>query len=166
MRFTVFLLAAFTLLHPSLAAPQLFGELGTLIGELLQQIPLLSNPPPAALMTKQPSPECANVNKGALLCCQSSFQGDIPIFVQAAPLVAYKLNPNSINCIYGMSILNLPMSNCIGLIRADERTGTRNVTDCSRGVELCCQVDALATVSTQSADDSSKLLIFKSDSCQ
>ncbi|KAF8858236.1 hypothetical protein BDZ45DRAFT_404301 [Acephala macrosclerotiorum] len=118
----VFFLA---LLSPSFAAPQLLGSVGALIGQALQQIPLLSTPPPAALMTTHPSPQCANVNKGALLCCESTFQGDIPIFVEAAPLVAYKLNPNSINCIYGQ----------------------RNFTECSRGTELCCQVDALATVS-------------------
>ncbi|CZR56231.1 uncharacterized protein PAC_06119 [Phialocephala subalpina] len=123
MRFTVLLLATFTLFSPSFAAPQLLGQVGALIGQALGLIPLLSTPPPAALMTKQPSPQCAKVNKGALLCCESTFQGDIPIFVQAAPLVAYKLNPNSINCIYGQ----------------------RNFTDCSRGTELCCQVDALAT---------------------
>ncbi|KAE8446319.1 hypothetical protein EG329_012066 [Mollisiaceae sp. DMI_Dod_QoI] len=118
-----FLTTFFTFVSPTLSAPQLLGKLGAAVGSFLQEIPLLSTPPPAALMTTQPSPECASVNHGALLCCQSSFQGDIPIFVQLAPLVAYQLNPNSINCIYG----------------------TRNFTDCSRGVELCCQVDALAT---------------------
>ncbi|KUJ23765.1 uncharacterized protein LY89DRAFT_679089 [Mollisia scopiformis] len=123
MRFLTSTILLVTLTSSSLAAPQLLGSLGNAIGQLLQQIPLLSTPPPAFLMTTQPSPQCADVNKGALLCCQSSFNGDIPIFVQAAPLIAYKLNPNSINCLYG----------------------TRNFTDCGRGVELCCQVDQLAT---------------------
>ncbi len=94
---TILLLA--TLATPSLALPQLLG----IVGQLLGIIPILSTPPPRELWTKTPSPECANVNGGALLCCESTFNGDIPIVVQLAPAVGYKLNPNSINCIYGMS---------------------------------------------------------------
>lgn len=96
---TIILLLLTTLITPSLALPQLLGA----VGQLLGIIPILSTPPPRELWTKTPSPECANVNGGALLCCESTFQGDIPIVVQLAPTVSYKLNPNSINCIYGMS---------------------------------------------------------------
>ncbi|KAL2060656.1 hypothetical protein VTL71DRAFT_9297 [Oculimacula yallundae] len=114
------LLVITTTISPTLALPQLLGAVGALLG----LVPLLSMPPPRELQTKTPSPECANVNGGALLCCESTFQGDIPIIVQLAPLVAYKLNPNSNNCIYGK----------------------KNFERCNPGTRLCCQVDALATV--------------------
>lgn len=93
------LLTITAIASPAFALPQLLGAVGALLG----LVPLLSTPPPRELWTKTPAPECANVNGGALLCCQSTFQGDIPIIVQLAPLIGYKLNPNSNNCIYGMS---------------------------------------------------------------
>ncbi|CZT05745.1 uncharacterized protein RCO7_03911 [Rhynchosporium graminicola] len=117
---SLLLLALLTLLPQAiLASPQLLGA----VGALLNAIPLLSLPLPKELQTKTPSPECANVNGGALLCCESTLQGDIPLIVQLAPLVAYKLNPNSNNCIYGK----------------------RNFETCNPGTRMCCQVDVLAT---------------------
>ncbi|KAH6720616.1 hypothetical protein DL95DRAFT_440341 [Leptodontidium sp. 2 PMI_412] len=113
------LLTITAIASPAFALPQLLGAVGALLG----LVPLLSTPPPRELWTKTPAPECANVNGGALLCCQSTFQGDIPIIVQLAPLIGYKLNPNSNNCIYGK----------------------KNFNACNPGTRMCCQVDVLAT---------------------
>ncbi|KAH7327063.1 hypothetical protein BKA65DRAFT_539739 [Rhexocercosporidium sp. MPI-PUGE-AT-0058] len=117
--FILILLVFTAIFPPALALPQLLDA----VGALLDLVPLLSTPPPRELWTKTPSPECANVNGGALLCCESTFQGDIPIIVQLAPLISYKLNPNSNNCIYGR----------------------KNFDTCNPGTRMCCQVDVLAT---------------------
>lgn len=90
-----------TLFTSSLAAPQLLEGALSIIGTALGLIPILSTPPPTSLWTQYPNDTCADVNGGALYCCESTFNGDIPLVVEVAPLVAYKLNPNSINCIYG-----------------------------------------------------------------
>ncbi len=102
-RIFLFLSLFITLFSYSFAFPQLLDPT-SLIGEVLNIIPILADPPPASLVTKNPSPECANVNQGALLCCESTFNGDIPIVVELSNSVGYKLNPNSINCIYGTSL--------------------------------------------------------------
>jgi hypothetical protein len=75
--------------------PDLIGSLGPLI----QDIPILDGPLPS-MMTKNPSPECASLNQGTRLCCQSTFDGDVPIVLELAPLLGYKLDPNSVNGIY------------------------------------------------------------------
>jgi hypothetical protein len=101
------LLAAITAVlavpHPE---PQSLGDLlGGLLGDvgpILDLVPVIDDPPPAFLWTKNPSPECANINQGALLCCGSTFNGDMPLVVELADLVNYRLNPDSINCLFGM----------------------------------------------------------------
>lgn len=124
----------------SLAAPQL-----SLIGPLLNDLPLLATPPPSFLSTQNPSPECAAVNQGTLLCCESTFNGDIPIVVQLSDLVHYKLNPNSINCIYGM---HSPLC-LVSTSGTDQRccAGQKDFTTCNPGTQLCCEIDSLANVS-------------------
>jgi hypothetical protein len=107
--FTVLLTAitgVFAVPHPE---PQLSGVVSGLLGEvgpLLNLVPVLASPPPAFLWTKNPSPECANINQGALYCCGSTFNGDMPLVVELSDLLQYKLNPNSINCIFGMSSIS------------------------------------------------------------
>jgi len=130
---------------PALAAPQLFS----LVGQLLGLIPVISTPPPAALWTKHQSPSCANVNQGTLLCCESTFNGDIPLIVYAAPTIAYKLNPNSINCIYGMALClldNLIMSIFVLISYTTGKRMDNSSSTCSPGTALCCQIDALVDV--------------------
>jgi len=71
---------------------------------LLPKIPILdallalgASPPPPILQTTKPSPECANINKGELMCCRATVAGDIQLVVWLAALYGYKLNPNDIN---------------------------------------------------------------------
>jgi len=114
------------------AAPQLGGLLegigGLLapltgaVGTILNSIPLLYAAAPDFLLTKDPSPQCANVNGGTLLCCSSTINGDMPLVVELAQLAGnFKLNPNSINGLY-----------C-----------KKDFTTCNPGTKLCCQVDDL-----------------------
>jgi len=77
------------------------GGLTGYIGPLLSQIPVLAADPPAALKTKNPSPQCSQVNGGALLCCNSVINGDMPLVVELAHVAGnFSLNPNSINGLY------------------------------------------------------------------
>jgi len=81
------------------ARPNPDGGLLGFIGPLIQGIPLLDGPLPG-MMTTNPSPECANLNHGTRLCCQSTFDGDVPLLLELAPVIGYKLDPNSVNGIY------------------------------------------------------------------
>jgi hypothetical protein len=102
--FTVLLAAITAVLAVPHPEPQLSGILGDIlddVGPILDLIPVIDDPPPAFLWTKNPSPECANINQGALYCCGSTFNGDMPLVVELADLVNYRLNPDSINCIFG-----------------------------------------------------------------
>lgn len=90
-----------TLLPHTLATPQLPNLFG-IIGQLLGSIPILSSPPPAFLMTKIPPPACGVVNQGSLLCCESTFDSDLPLVAYLSPQAAIKLNKNSIDCTYGV----------------------------------------------------------------
>ena len=87
-------------LVPASPTPQLLGA----VGSLIQDLPILSYPP-KSIVTTDISPECANLNQGTRLCCQSTFDGDVPIVMELAPVVGYKLDPNSINGIYCMLLL-------------------------------------------------------------
>lgn len=84
----------------------LLGGLTGALGPVLNAIPFLGTDPPAAITTRQPSPQCANVNGGALLCCNSAINGDMPLVVQLSQLVgSFRLNPNSINGLYCKSTM-------------------------------------------------------------
>jgi len=127
----VFLLA---LLSAALAAPQsglggILDGIGSIVapitgalGTVLNSIPVLYAAAPEFLITTDPSPQCANVNEGTLLCCSSTINGDMPIVVELAQLAGnFKLNPNSINGLY-----------C-----------KKGFETCNPGTKLCCQVDDL-----------------------
>ena len=88
-------------LDPAHAAPGLIDSLGHLIQG--NGLPLLDYPL-AQMMTKSPSPECAKVNQGARLCCKSTFNGDVPLLLELAPVIGYNLNKNSVNGIYCMKL--------------------------------------------------------------
>jgi hypothetical protein len=102
MRSTYIILIS--LLSATMAAPQTLPIIGGLVGALgniLNSIPVLYASAPSFLLTKDPSPQCANVNGGVLLCCSSTFNGDMPLVVELAQLAGnFRLNPNSINGIY------------------------------------------------------------------
>jgi hypothetical protein len=51
-------------------------------------------------MTKDPSPECANTNQGALLCCESTVDGGFPLVRELSELTGYELSNDTINGIY------------------------------------------------------------------
>jgi hypothetical protein len=72
----------------------LLGGLGSLVDTLLA---LGADPPPAILQTQVHSPECADVNKGELLCCRGTVAGDLQPIVFLAALYGYDLNPNDVN---------------------------------------------------------------------
>jgi len=119
--------AVFAVPHPEPQLSGILGDIGDLledVGPILDLLPVLNDPPPAFLWTKNPSPECANINQGALYCCGSTFNGDFPLVVGLADLVDYRLNPDSINCLFAQG----------------------DFTTCNAGTQLCCQVDVLATI--------------------
>jgi hypothetical protein len=124
--FTVLLTAITAVLAVPRPEPQLSGVLGELLGDIgpvLNLIPVLASPPPAFLWTKNPSPECANINQGALYCCGSTFNGDMPLVVELADAVNYKLNPNSINCIFGrfFNIIHCHLKMLMKILRSSTR---------------------------------------------
>jgi hypothetical protein len=102
--FFFFALVSFS---PSFAAPA--AEPGLLDGVVsgvtgmvknpLNLISLLKEAPPA-LMTKNPSPTCKNVNEGALLCCESTFDGGFPLVVKLSDATGYELTKDTVNGIY------------------------------------------------------------------
>jgi hypothetical protein len=105
------------------------------------------------LETTVHSPECANLNNGTYVCCESTFNGDLPIVVEASALTDYPLTKNSINGLIGcewrhlFSLLFLPRilsMACLQILvdTADSGwdTGTQSFTSCYPGTELCCGV--------------------------
>ncbi|KAI1349020.1 hypothetical protein F5Y01DRAFT_195509 [Xylaria sp. FL0043] len=97
-------------------------------GPLAPLISLLENignsDPPDFLSTPDPSPECATErggNGGQLQCCRATVAGDLPVVVDLADVIGYKLNPNDIN----------------GVICDDQ------LDECP-GVRVCCEVTALS----------------------
>ncbi|KAL1884141.1 hypothetical protein VTK73DRAFT_6810 [Phialemonium thermophilum] len=63
---------------------------------LLPKIPILdallalgASPPPPILRTTHPSPECASINQGELLCCRATVAGDIQLVVWLAELYGH-----------------------------------------------------------------------------
>ncbi|KAH8786857.1 hypothetical protein BGZ57DRAFT_924510 [Hyaloscypha finlandica] len=132
---STFVILLVTLLTSATAAPQLVPVIGGLLGgipvvgaitgylgNVLNLLGVLYAAPPPFLLTKNPSPECKNVNNGALLCCSSTINGDMPLVVELAQLAGqFKLNPNSINGLY-----------C-----------KKDFTTCNPGTKLCCQVDSV-----------------------
>ncbi|TVY60768.1 hypothetical protein LSUE1_G009919 [Lachnellula suecica] len=77
-----------TLSQPPKPDPQL-SILGP-VASLLNKLPMLNTPPPG-LTTKNPSPECAGVNQGARLCCESTLDGGAPSYKNWQPLLAINL---------------------------------------------------------------------------
>ena len=84
-------------LVPASPAPQILGDVGSLIDNL----PIL-NYPPQSIVTTDISPECANLNQGTRLCCESTLDGDVPLVVELATIIGYRLATGSINGIYCM----------------------------------------------------------------
>lgn len=66
---------------------------------ILNNLPIL-NYPPQNMITTNPAPECQAINGGGRWCCQSTFDGDMPIVLELAPVLGYKLNPNSVNGLF------------------------------------------------------------------
>ncbi|KAJ9145334.1 hypothetical protein NKR23_g5437 [Pleurostoma richardsiae] len=87
------------------------------VGPLLD---LLNNPPPELLKTTNPSPECAAVNNGELMCCRAAVAGDLQPIVWLAAAYGYYLNPNDVNGLDCDSNL-----------------------DACPGIKMCCQVALL-----------------------
>ncbi|PQE06079.1 hypothetical protein CJF30_00005009 [Rutstroemia sp. NJR-2017a BBW] len=108
--------------------PQLPPLLSTPITTLIT-LSTLNDPPPAELQTKYPSGKCAAVNKGEALCCAQQLDGQQPVVKEAAALLGYELNENSVN---GFMCLR----------ETEEDT-------CPQGhYELCCQVTALVSLAS------------------
>jgi hypothetical protein len=89
------LLGSFSFLAQTAAEP---------IPGLLPKIPIVdallalgASPPPKALRSVNPSPECAAINQGELMCCRATVAGDVQLVVWLAMVYGYDLNPNDIN---------------------------------------------------------------------
>jgi hypothetical protein len=107
MKFFTSVILLFTLLTTSLALPAApkFNLVDWLLGELGLNGLVGNGTPPLA--TTIHSPECANINNGTYLCCQSTFNGDLPIVVDASAATNYPLTKNSIN---GLVDCKFPLS--------------------------------------------------------
>lgn len=133
---------------------------------LLPKIPILdallalgASPPPPILQTTKPSPQCANVNQGELMCCRATVAGDVQLVVWLAALYGYNLNPNDINglnCewppLHGRHPAVIP-PRCGDIVLTSEAThlGDTNLDTCP-GVKVCCQVTGLVSISCVSLD--------------
>jgi hypothetical protein len=101
--------------------PDLFGAVGGTVSAVNTDIvkPILNLAalsPPTFLQTFKPSPECANINQGQMMCCRATLAGDMQPVVFLAQLYGYSLNANDVNG-----------------IDCDNNTAT------CPGVNLCCQ---------------------------
>lgn len=139
------------------------ASISLLIGDLIQPLPVADYPIPE-MVTSSPSPECEGVNGGSRLCCESTFNGDVPLIKELAPIIGFKLNRNSVNGIYCEFVfysllagprlftcrvvfifdfhqydVGLHMLIFIFLGEKDE--------ECAVGTDLCCQVDSFPKVS-------------------
>ncbi|CAG8983746.1 hypothetical protein HYALB_00009842 [Hymenoscyphus albidus] len=93
-----------------------------LVGHLVQPLPIADYPAPE-LVTNHPSTECEKINGGSRLCCQSTFDGGVPLVKELAPIIGFRLNHNSVNGIY-----------------------CKKDAECAVGEDLCCQVDSFPNV--------------------
>lgn len=90
----------------SLAAPEpilgglLGGGLLSPVGAILNLLP--AREAPEALKTKNIHPVCAPLNRGALLCCETLFDGAFPLVLQLSQATGYQLTPDAINGILCM----------------------------------------------------------------
>jgi len=119
------LLPLFALADASPAAapdPSLLGGVISTLGDDVVKpvLDLAALPPPTFLQTFQPSPQCANINQGQMLCCRATVAGDLQPVTWLASVYGYSLNANDINGV-----------DC-----------DTNIASCP-GVNLCCQVTFL-----------------------
>jgi hypothetical protein len=56
-----------------------------------------TSPPPSFLLTTETSPQCAAVNKGTYLCCETSVNGGNAAVQLAAKVAGYELPANTVN---------------------------------------------------------------------
>jgi hypothetical protein len=94
MKFFTSTILLFTLLTTTFALP-----VANLVNDLLGALGLnglVGNGTPP-LETTIHSPQCASVNNGTYLCCESTFNGDLPIVVDLSAATDYPLTKNSIN---------------------------------------------------------------------
>ncbi|RVD86085.1 uncharacterized protein DFL_004379 [Arthrobotrys flagrans] len=83
-----------------------------------------SSEAPAPLRTKNPSPQCTNINNGALLCCTAALSGGFPAVQATSKILLYSLPNNTLN---GYLCLPSTTTAC---------PGTQ--------IPLCCQVPQVA----------------------
>ena len=95
MKFLATIAVLFALCTTSFALPALPNLTNALLAALGLNGLVGIGPPP--LETTIHSPECANTNNGTYLCCESTFNGDMPIVVAASAATDYPLTENSIN---------------------------------------------------------------------
>ena len=79
----------------SLLTGLLSGGLLAPVGAVLNLIP--AREAPEALKTKNIHPVCAPLNRGALLCCETLFDGAFPLVIQLSQATGYQLTPDAIN---------------------------------------------------------------------
>ena len=60
------------------------------------------------LPTTVHSPECADLNNGTYVCCQSTFNGGMPIIEEASALTDYPITKNTINGLIDCECLFCP----------------------------------------------------------
>jgi hypothetical protein len=95
----VIIFALISSITSALAAPQLLKDILAPVIDPLNGLTILKNAPPQ-LMTPDPSPECAKTNQGALLCCESTFDGGFPLVRELSELTGYELSNDTINGFY------------------------------------------------------------------
>ncbi|PQE13526.1 hypothetical protein CJF32_00005398 [Rutstroemia sp. NJR-2017a WRK4] len=136
--------------------PQLPPLLSTPITTLIT-LSTLNDPPPAELQTKYPSGKCAAVNKGEALCCAQQLDGQQPVVKEAAALLGYELNKNSVNgflCFWYLVVWGSRMGKDRGLkmICAGRRgNGDKDIRN--RGLMIDIQIGVRETASSACPQD-------------
>jgi hypothetical protein len=135
-----------TLIASSFALPATPNFLNTLL-QTLGLNGLVGNGTPL-LATTIHSPECANLNGGTYVCCESTLNGGMPIVEELSELTDYPITKNTINGLIACASL-LTSSGSGSLMRlTDSMTGKQLLGSepCYPGTKLCCGSIALVSL--------------------
>ena len=100
------------------------------------------------LATTTHSPECANLNGGTYVCCESTFNGGMPIVETLSELTDYPITKNTINGMIDCASILTSFGSGFVIRLTDSLTGKRlqGSDPCYPGTKLCCGSIALVSL--------------------